>query len=135
MKWILLNDKSFNGMYNMSFDSYFLENPEDLPILRFYSWKPSAISLGYNQKIEDYNSELLETYRVDIVRRATGGRAVYHNNEITYSVIIPNSSSLFFLNFHQLYASIARAILRGLQRLLRSALWRGSRVKRAGCPS
>lgn len=117
MKWILLNDKSYNGMYNMSFDSYFLENPERLPILRFYSWKPSAISIGYNQKIEYYNSELLETYGVDIVRRATGGRAVYHNNEITYSVIIPNSCSLFFMNFHQLYAAIARAILRGLQNL------------------
>ncbi|MEM4254882.1 MAG: biotin/lipoate A/B protein ligase family protein [Candidatus Norongarragalinales archaeon] len=64
------------------------------PTMRFYSWKPSAVSIGYFQSLEkEVRLHECEMLGVDIVRRRTGGGAVYHDNagEITYSVIAPES--------------------------------------------
>lgn len=63
------------------------------PILRLYSWKPFAISLGYQQSDEDIDKEVCEREGVDIIRRPTGGRAVYHSDELTYAVILRTEPS------------------------------------------
>lgn len=59
------------------------------PIFRLYGWSPACISLGRNQKDKFLNKELLKKKNIDIVRRLTGGRALLHDNEITYSFICP----------------------------------------------
>ena len=60
----------------------------DRPVLRFYRWKPAAISLGYSQSIDELNLNQCERFGVDYVRRITGGKAVLHDKELTYSFII-----------------------------------------------
>src|SRR5438477_149136 len=80
------------GAYHMARD---LELAEKLcgdstaqNILRLYSWKPSCISLGYQQDDTSINLEACKEAGIDIVRRPTGGRAVYHAEELTYAVIM-----------------------------------------------
>lgn len=113
--WYLQLDNENSGAWNMAYDQYFTENPPDAPLLRFYSWKPSAVSLGYNQKRFSYNEEVVNSLGYDIIRRPTGGRAVFHDNEVTYSVIIPNDSPYIESTIHGLYRRISAAILHGLR--------------------
>ena len=101
MNWYLLKGISRNGAFNMALDSFLLEHPPDLPLLRFYSWSPSAITIGYNQRSLYFNKEKCEQLGIDVIRRPTGGRAVYHNKEITYSVIITDNSHLFDLSIKE----------------------------------
>jgi lipoate-protein ligase A len=93
-----INTGFADGRFNMDFDSQKLEdviNKKSLPMFRVYGWKPWAVSLGANQKESDINAEECRRRNIDIVRRPTGGRAVLHANEITYSVVtpIPKNSS------------------------------------------
>lgn len=78
-----------NGFENMQFDSDLLDNAilckSNYPIFRLYGWNPMCISLGRNQKC-DFRKE-----GIDIVRRLTGGRALLHDNEVTYSCVCPIS--------------------------------------------
>lgn len=80
-----------NGKYNMEKDSEILENAiasgYTEPIFRLYGWKPKCISLGRNQKDDFLNYKLLKTEGVDVVRRLTGGRALLHDMELTYSYV------------------------------------------------
>ncbi len=64
-----------------------IEQPELPSILRLYSWQPSAVSIGFQQKIETIDAEACHAAGIDVVRRPTGGRAVLHANELTYAVI------------------------------------------------
>ena len=59
------------------------------PIIRFFGWEPYTLSLGYNQKNTDFNINQIKDLDYDIVRRPTGGRAIFHGLELTYSVIFP----------------------------------------------
>ena len=61
------------------------------PIFRLYGWKPACVSLGRNQKDDFLDYEFLKSKNIDVVRRLTGGRALLHDNEITYSFICPES--------------------------------------------
>ncbi len=81
-----------DAFMNMAIDEAISESVAqgDAPTIRFYGWKPSAVSIGYFQGIvEEVDTEACRKLGVDIVRRRTGGGAVYHDNsgEITYSVI------------------------------------------------
>lgn len=67
-----------------------------IAILRLYRWKPYCISLGANQSFDDVDIEKAKTDNIDVVKRPTGGRAILHSEELTYSVIYPidiNSSA------------------------------------------
>ena len=81
------------GEKNMQIDSDLLdmavEQGLDYPIFRLYGWKPACVSLGRNQNEDFLDKSLLKTLGVDVVRRQTGGRALLHDNEITYSYICP----------------------------------------------
>lgn len=80
---------------NMALDEACSEAVADgkvAPTIRFYGWQPSAVSIGYHQSITDeVDLEECRKNEIDVVRRRTGGGAVYHdyNGEITYSVIAP----------------------------------------------
>ncbi len=88
------------------------------PTIRFYRWKPSAVSIGYFQSLEQ-EVDVQECARqgVDIVRRRTGGGAVYHDyeGEITYSVIAPEK--MFASNIVESYQQVANWIIAGLGKL------------------
>lgn len=65
-----------------------LEN-KILPTIRFYSWEPYAISIGYHQEIDSINVKKCKADKIDVIRRPTGGSAVFHAEELTYSVVVP----------------------------------------------
>lgn len=83
------------GKENMQTDSdlldFAIKNELKEPIFRLYGWKPACVSLGRNQKDDFLDYELLKSKNIDVVRRLTGGRALLHDNEITYSFICPES--------------------------------------------
>ncbi len=62
---------------------------QGIPTLRLFRWKPWAISLGYNQNAADLDAARCAREGIDVVRRPTGGRAILHAEELTYSVMIP----------------------------------------------
>ena len=83
------------GEENMQIDSdlleYAIKNKLEEPIFRLYGWKPACVSLGRNQNDDFLDKEYLKKCGIDVVRRLTGGRALLHDNEITYSYICPVS--------------------------------------------
>lgn len=83
---ILRHDEK-TGKFNMDFDVALKDSGK--PAFRIYRWKPWAVSLGANQKKEQIDEEKCRKMGFDIVRRPTGGRAVLHANELTYSVVMP----------------------------------------------
>ncbi|MFN8365820.1 MAG: lipoate--protein ligase family protein [Candidatus Kapaibacterium sp.] len=118
-KCVKLSDTGFNtGAWNMQYDSDLLyqlaDSSSDDIYFRVYGWSPWAISLGANQKDTDIDAELLSQHGYDVVRRLTGGRAVFHANEITYSLVmrIPQE-----ITIHDIYRVSHQLLLLGLQKL------------------
>ena len=88
------------------------------PTIRFWRWQPSAVSIGYFQSLtEEVNLEKCKEMEVDVVRRKTGGGAVFHDfdGEITYSVIGPEK--IFPQGIHESYSLICSSIVDGLRNL------------------
>jgi lipoate-protein ligase A len=79
-------EQQFNMDYDLSLVSE-LDKGEYDAFFRIYAWKPYAISLGMNQSEDEINKDILEKDGYRLVRRPTGGRAVFHANELTYSYI------------------------------------------------
>ena len=104
-----------NAYMNMAIDEALLI--EGKPTLRLYKWKPSAISIGYFQSMEEeVNIDECKKNGVDFVRRITGGGAVYHDmhGEITYSIILP---SKLFPSIMESYKAICSSLANGLKKL------------------
>jgi len=84
------------GAQNMQTDSdlldFAIENSLLEPIFRIYGWSPACVSLGRNQSDEFLDNDFLTSQNIDIVRRLTGGRALLHDKELTYSYIVPASA-------------------------------------------
>ncbi|MCX7880298.1 MAG: hypothetical protein N2517_06525 [Ignavibacteria bacterium] len=86
---LIANGKN-SGSYNMDFDYarvHQVGKGDRLPMFRLYGWEPWAVSLGAHQKETDFDLNLLRKFGFDLVRRPTGGRAVLHANELTYSFV------------------------------------------------
>lgn len=83
----MLVDEPGEAAWNMAVDTALLELAEQ-PTLRIYSWQPHAVSLGYFQSIADFG-DLPE--HTPIVRRTTGGGAIYHGDELTFSLALSSS--------------------------------------------
>lgn len=97
MQWRVIALETHDAFMNMALDEACMEavaSGASAPTIRFYQWKPSAVSIGYFQSLEDEVavSRCAEA-GVDIIRRRTGGGAVYHDfdGEITYSIIVPEN--------------------------------------------
>lgn len=89
MKYIPYEVKT--GKENMQIDAdlldFAIDNKISEPIFRLYGWKPACVSLGRNQDDKFLDYEFLKKNNIDVVRRLTGGRALLHDDEITYSFI------------------------------------------------
>ncbi|MEM2466830.1 MAG: biotin/lipoate A/B protein ligase family protein [Candidatus Bathyarchaeia archaeon] len=120
--WRLLKLETYNAYMNMAIDEAVLEARirELVPnTVRFYRWKPSAVSIGRFQKMEnEVYLENCQRYGVDIVRRITGGGTVYHDadGEITYSVVA-SKDDLKAKNITEVYAKIYAGIIEALKTL------------------
>ena len=80
-----------SGKENMDLDESIFEsaiaNSSDTFYFRLYGWKPACVSLGRNQSPEFLDMDLLKEHNIDVVTRLTGGRALLHDMELTYSVV------------------------------------------------
>src|ERR1039457_3204935 len=101
--WRLVVSGPLDGVSNMAVDEalFSLVDPEDSrPVLRLYSWKPPAVSLGrFQYPAEVLNLEKCATEGIMVVKRITGGGMIYHADELTYSIVctpeqIPAASSV-----------------------------------------
>ena len=112
--WRLIDDGARNGRENMAIDramAFAARQPEARPTLRLYAWKPFAISLGYHQDLHEIDARTCRTDGIDIVYRPTGGRAVLHAEELTYSVIIPRHSRFYHDSIAAIYRMISECLL------------------------
>jgi lipoate-protein ligase A len=120
-KWRHIDSGPNVGFYNMSVDEELLARAqagEKIPVLRFYSWNPPAVSIGRFQKIEDaVDADACKRHGFDIVRRITGGRAVLHHQELTYSIVSRTDNPLFPHTVLGTYKVIAAGLLAGLKNL------------------
>lgn len=118
MQWRVIPLEEHDAFTNMATDeaaSEAIAAGSALPTIRFYTWKPSAVSIGCFQSMEDeIDLEVCKQHGVGAVRRRTGGGAVYHDNlgEITYSVIAPES--MFPKNIIESYKIICGWIIDSL---------------------
>lgn len=104
------------GARNMAVDEALMSAARSGEVtLRFYGWRPACLSLGRNQRARGrYDRDAAARRGIDIVRRPTGGRAVYHDRELTYAVTAPAG---LWGGLRPSYRRINRALLRGLSLL------------------
>ena len=88
-----------------------------LPTLRFYAWKPPCLSLGRAQKTSDVDLDALRAAGFDLVRRPTGGKAILHVDELTYSVVAPQEKPRVTGSIVENYRRLSANLVRGLERL------------------
>ena len=122
--WRLLVTEPVDGATNMAIDEALWsgrQTGEAGPTLRFFAWDPPTVSLGYGQALDDAVSvEMCPRLGVGIVRRPTGGSAIYHDGperELTYSVVATNDDLGVSADVLEAYRWIARALARGLRTL------------------
>jgi lipoate-protein ligase A len=119
--WKLIIDGALDGATNMAIDSALLDEVENSAssrtIVRFYGWLTPTISLGRNQKIEKaVDGDYCRANGIDIVHRPTGGRAVLHDDELTYAVI-SNDTDSFGDTIYGNYKRVSDALCLGYNRL------------------
>lgn len=117
----LLHTGYHNAFYNMGLDQAILEAVAEgaaFPTLRFYGWQPPAISIGYFQGMtEEVDLTACRDHGIDTVRRITGGGAVFHQSEVTYSMVLPLDHPLADQNILASYGRLCQGIVAGLARL------------------
>lgn len=112
MKWRFINTGVNNGKFNMDYDIQLAKNfNPGTVLLRLYKWNPYCISLGANQSFDDVNIEKVKIDKIDVVKRPTGGRAILHSEELTYSVIYPITN---LTSARTVYNEINLALRKGL---------------------
>ena len=87
------------------------------PALRLYAWQPPCLSLGYAQPFTDVDQAALQANGWELVRRPTGGRAILHTDELTYSVCGPASDPRLAGSVLESYRVLAQALLNALELL------------------
>ncbi|HEM48853.1 MAG TPA: hypothetical protein ENO27_01450, partial [Caldithrix sp.] len=107
--------KPYTGSLNMAIDYYFSEqmHKNDEPVIRFYGWDPFCLSLGRHQDIQAVDVKKLKLDGVDLVRRPTGGSAIFHSDELTYSIVIPKKlmhHTALYLLIHQILYNTLRKL-------------------------
>src|SRR5512139_2129938 len=112
--WRLLITPPTHGAWNMAADEAILEHigrGEALPTLRLYAWDPGCLSLGHAQPFADVDVARLKARGWEVVRRLTGGRAILHTDELTYSVIAPANEPRVAGTVLESYNRLAGALL------------------------
>lgn len=114
-KWRLIVHGALRPSWNMAVDSALLHCTVEQPVLRLYRWEMPAITIGYFQDIEkEVNIELCRNDEIGIIRRVTGGGAVFHHEEITYSIVHPLQGP-FGKSILDSYALIATPLVKALK--------------------
>jgi lipoate-protein ligase A len=119
--WRVLSDVAQDGPRNMALDeaiAYAVEARRVPPTVRFYAWDKPTVSLGCLQAARGaVEREACDRLGVRIVRRPTGGRAVLHDDELTYSVCVPLDGAWARLSVGESFRRIGEGLVAGLRRL------------------
>ncbi len=116
-QWRLLITEPLAGALNMAIDEAVLRGVaagDSPPTLRFFAWLPPCLSLGYAQSLADVDFERLAAHSYDLVRRPTGGKAILHTDELTYSVIAPQTDPRMAGGIVESYRRLSEGLVRGL---------------------
>jgi lipoate-protein ligase A len=118
--WRLITTPPAPGAWNMAVDEAILEHAgrsDVLPTLRLYAWNPPCLSLGHAQPFSDVDTARLKSHGWEVVRRVTGGRAILHTDELTYSVTGPVEEPNLAGTVLESYNRLAGALLTAVQDL------------------
>lgn len=119
--WRLIISEPLPGAMNMAVDEAVMlavANRQAPPTIRFYRWSPPVVSLGYFQSLEkEVDLTACQKAGIDVVRRLTGGRAVLHQYELTYSLVATEDNDRVAGSVLASYLSISRGLLQGLAEL------------------
>ncbi len=115
-EWFFIDTGEQSGQFNMKFDLGLVEEFRitGIPVMRLYGWRPYCITLGRNQDESDIETDLAHLDGIDVVKRPTGGKAVLHGEELTYSVVMKTGG----LSVRDSYNRISRALITGLGSLV-----------------
>lgn len=120
-QWYFINSGPCSPSYNMAMDEALLNwHSEKLipPVIRFYEWNPATLSIGYFQQVhKDINFEEVRRQGLGFVRRPTGGRAVLHEHELTYSIIVEEDYPNMPKTVTEAYRVLSEGLLLGFRNL------------------
>ena len=120
-KWRLINSGYLSGALNMALDEAMLEAcaaGQVPPTLRIYGWSKPTLSLGYFQKaLKEVDFLACEQEKIDVVRRLTGGRAVLHGQELTYSLVVQEDYKYMPKTITASYRYLSQGLLEALASL------------------
>ncbi len=119
-QWRLICDEPATGRWNMACDEAILAAigaGDQPPTLRLYAWEPACLSLGISQSAAEADFDSMDARGWQIVRRPTGGRAILHTDELTYSLTLPPDHRLAALDIVESYRQISGALMYALERL------------------
>lgn len=109
------------GAKNMQIDNdllhFAIKNQLKEPIFRLYAWSPACISLGRNQDDNFLNKSFLKSKKIDTVKRLTGGRAILHDKELTYSYVCSVSSLQNGQSVVNSYKEISQLLINGFEKI------------------
>jgi lipoate-protein ligase A len=116
--WRLVITEPSSGAWNMALDEALLESVSNyhvLPTLRLFYWNPPCLSLGHAQTYKSLDLDSIKSRGWDLVRRPTGGKAILHTDEITYSVIAPIDEPRVKGSILESYQSISNVLIHALK--------------------
>jgi len=116
MRWRFDNTGFHSGAFNMEYDEALARafaNGSGAPTVRVYGWEPATISLGWSQSFDEIDLKKAALESVDVVRRPTGGRAILHSDEVTYSVVMRSRGKRILA----VYEDVSLALVQGLRKL------------------
>jgi lipoate-protein ligase A len=119
-EWRVVRTRPLLGAMNMAVDEAILNavaEGHSGPTLRFFAWEPACLSLGYGQPWAEVDRGRLAARGWTAVRRPTGGRAILHTDELTYSVIAPMDEARVVGSVVDSYRQLSAGLMAGVQRL------------------
>lgn len=120
-RWYFIDSGKCSPSFNMALDEALLNwHSEEImpPIIRFYEWQTATVSIGYFQSVErDINMTSVNKQQMGFVRRPTGGRAVLHEHELTYSIIVSENYPNMPETVTEAYRVLSEGLVLGFQHL------------------
>jgi lipoate-protein ligase A len=121
MEWRFISAEAYDPALNMAIDEAIMQtvaSGDSPPTIRFYRWAPATMSIGYFQKAEqELDLDAIREAGIGFVRRPTGGRAVLHDRELTYSIIVPETYAGLPTGVTESYRMLSMGLLHGFKRL------------------
>lgn len=119
-RYRLLTTPPYDGAMNMAIDEAIMlsvKQGEALPTLRFFAWSPPCLSIGHAQKIEEVDQTQLKALGYTLVRRPTGGKAILHTDELTYSIVTTQDDPRVAGDIIESYRRLSAGLVKGLELL------------------